>query len=64
MKKTFHKPHLKIVRLLGAESLMNGSNQPSTNELTIKEHTALNYEALSNKESEYDIWGNSGNSIW
>lgn len=63
MKNTYHKPYLKVVRLLAAESLLDGSNQTSTNEITIKEHTVLNYEALSNQESEHDIWGNEG-SIW
>lgn len=63
MKKTYHKPHLKVLRLLGAESLMNGSNPESTNGLNIKEETAFSYEALSNEESGHDIWGNEGN-IW
>lgn len=64
MKKTYNRPDMKVVRLLAAESLMNASGDPSKESLNIDGNiTATGTNALSNKESEHDIWGNEG-SIW
>lgn len=60
MKKTYIKPGLKNTKLLCNASLLAASDSKSTY-TNIK---ANGSESFSNQESEHDIWGNSGNSIW
>lgn len=52
---------MKCINLLSAETLMTGSIvSVYSDESSMVEADAF----LSNQESEHDIWGNSGNSIW
>lgn len=62
MKKTYNKPKMKTVRLLAAESLMTVSGDSVNIKATT--YTATGDEALSNQESEHDIWGNDDSSMW
>lgn len=63
MKKTYNKPKMKSVRLLAAESLMTVSGNASES-VDLTNTTAVGTHALSNEESEHDIWGNDGSSMW
>lgn len=61
MKKIYNKPNMMCVQLLSAESLMTGSGKNTLNITSEK----MNADAfLSNQESEHDIWGNDGSSMW
>lgn len=61
MKKIYNRPIMKCINLLSAETLMTGSIvSVYSDESSMVEADAF----LSNQESEHDIWGNSGNSIW
>lgn len=63
MKKTYSKPILKSARLM-SEVLLCASRIETTINDDITIQGGNNGGFLSNQESEHDIWGNSGNSIW
>lgn len=67
MKRIYDKPELKTVKLMASESLLTASltslNWGGSDE-TKTINGGINGGMLSNQESEHDIWGNSGNSIW
>lgn len=61
MKRTYNKPELKSVKLMIAESLLNGSQK----EVIVDESVEIGSgNVLSNQEGAHDIWGNDGSSIW
>lgn len=63
MKKTYSKPILKSTELLLPEQLLANSGT-SNPQITIDGDKTVGVgTALSNQESEHDIWGNGG-SIW
>lgn len=63
MKKTYSKPILKSTELLLAEQLLANSGSES---VTIGNDSQTVYvsTALSNQESEHDIWGDDSSSMW
>lgn len=67
MKRIYNKPELRTVKLMAAESLLSASGSESIT-FTDSDETAISGGAgggiLSNKESEHDIWGNDGSSMW
>lgn len=62
MKKNYKKPEMKSVKLIAAETLMTASRftVSDSDEAAVDDASSF----YSNQESEHDIWGNSGNSIW
>lgn len=62
MKKNYKKPEMKSVKLIAAETLMTASRFTVSDSDEAAVDDASNF--YSNQESEHDIWGNSGNSIW
>lgn len=61
MKKIYNKPNMKCVKLLSAESLLTGSGKDT---LSINGDKMEGDTFLSNQESEHDIWGDDGSSMW
>ena len=59
MKKTYKKPQLNKTKIIAIESIICTSNNISIN----IDHEG-GYQALSNEESQTDIWGNTRNDIW
>lgn len=64
MKRIYDKPELKTVKLMASESLLTASLYWGGSDETKTIDGGINGGMLSNQESEHDIWGNSGNSIW
>lgn len=60
MKKTYQKPNLKSVKLLCESSLLTASSVSYGGQI----NGSVDDNALSNKESEHDIWGDDGSSMW
>lgn len=58
--RKYIKPTLRVVNLNTSVLIATSGNQT----VETSETTASTFEILSNEESEHDIWGNSGNSIW
>lgn len=58
MKKIYQKPNLKSIQLLESALLAASIN------MTGERLEGGTDQALSNKESEHDIWGDNGSSMW
>lgn len=68
MKKEYNKPELRSVKLIAAETLLSLSGNTPKLGIDDSDENAItggaNGGILSNKESEHNIWGNDGSSMW